>query len=377
MHINEIYKYTKDLHILYVEDDLNLRDSTAELFDTFFKTITLAVDGMDGLEKYLQYKKDTTSHYDIVITDINMPRKDGITLIQDITKINPEQIIIVTSGQSESQKLIDLIQLGIADFITKPTSLTQLKQVFLKVSKNIYNENIKQEFIITQAKLASMGEMLDNVAHQWLGPLNIITMQAQILELEAQREELNKESITNCAQKQVLQINHLTQTLEEFRTFFRPSDKIERTVYSTVINSTLILLQDQLLFNNVKIQLDLKDTAKIDIIPSEFKHVLINIINNAIDEFIKLQTPNPTIKISTYNDEKNIVLEIEDNAGGIEADAIEHIFEANFTTKRESKGTGMGLHIVVLVLEKIHAEISVKNGDTGAKFIITMAVKID
>ena len=372
MNFREIHKYTKNLHILYVEDDINLRNSTADLFESFFKSVTVAIDGIDGLNKYIAYKDKTSTHYDLVITDINMPKKDGLALIKDIIKRNSEQIIIVVSGHSESQKLIDLIQVGIADFITKPIYPAQLGQILLKVSKNIYNEKIKQEFIITQAKLASMGEMLDNVAHQWLGPLNIITMQAQILEMEANNNELCKENITACAQKQVLQINHLTQTLEEFRTFFRPSDKFERTVYSNVVNATLILLQDQLLFNKVHVELNIQDSCKISIIPSEFKHVLINIINNAIYEFVKLQTPDPTIKISTYNKGKDVILEIEDNAGGIAEDVIEHIFEANFTTKKDDKGSGMGLHIVTLVLEKINAQIYVENVATGARFTIKM-----
>ena len=373
MSVKEIYNYTKELHVLYVEDDANIRDSTAELFSDFFKTLTTAVDGVDALQKYEDYSKTNSSHYDLLITDINMPKKDGLTLIKDIYSLNPEQTIIVTSGHSEAQRLIDLIQIGIADFITKPISSMQLKRTLLKVSKNLYNEKIKQEFIITQAKLASMGEMLDNVAHQWLGPLNIITMQAQILEMEAKSEELTKENVASCAQKQVLQIKHLTQTLEEFRTFFRPSDKFEKTVYSRVINSTLTLLQDQLLFNKVKVQLDIKDRSKITIIPSEFKHVLINIINNAIDQFIKVQTPNPRIKISTYDTDKDVILEIHDNAGGIEEDEIEHIFKANYTTKKDTKGTGMGLHIVSLVLDKVHAEISAKNVGMGACFTIKIA----
>ena len=100
----EIYNYSKDLNILYVEDDKNLSKENSIIFNNFFASTTVSFDGVDGLEKYIQYKKDTNCYFDLVITDINMPRKDGMELISDIKKINNEQKILVISAYNESNR---------------------------------------------------------------------------------------------------------------------------------------------------------------------------------------------------------------------------------------------------------------------------------
>jgi len=114
MTIQEIAKITKKINILYVEDDTQLRASTLPVFSKIFKSVDVAVDGQDGLEKFQQKK------YDIIVTDITMPRKDGLSMIKDILRINKEQKIVVASGYDESRFLVPLINLGIHAFHVKP-----------------------------------------------------------------------------------------------------------------------------------------------------------------------------------------------------------------------------------------------------------------
>ncbi len=368
----QTYQYSKDLNILYVEDDFNLQLATVDIFEDYFSSVTTAIDGVDGLEKYIKYRDENSKFYDLIITDIVMPRKDGLGMIKDIMKINPQQVIIVVSAYNDSDKLISLIKEGIANFITKPLMPDPLMQIFHKVSKNIYNEKIKNEFLIGQSKLASMGEMIDTIAHQWLGPINLIKLQTQVLEMEIDEDVIKKESIKEYTDKQFMQINHIVETLNEFRSFFRTSNKLISTNYSEIIESSLILLKDKIRLHNVHVDVTIQESKQIEIIPNEFKHVLINILTNAIDEFKNKDIKNPKISINTYAEDKNVILEIIDNAGGIPEDIIDKIFEANFTTKADSDGTGVGLHLVTLILEKINGKISVKNVDKGANFSISL-----
>ena len=143
MKYNDLYKYTKDLNILYVEDELYLRKEIESILLCLFKNVICAKDGEDGFSKYKEYNKKEKSYFDIVLTDINMPILDGIELIKKIETINKQQNIIVISAYYESDRLVNLIHLGITDFIQKPFSRKQFIDVFTKTSKLIYFEKEK------------------------------------------------------------------------------------------------------------------------------------------------------------------------------------------------------------------------------------------
>jgi len=152
MNIKSLLTKSKFVDVLYVEDDSMIRDDTADILKDIFLKVDTAVDGVDGLEKYIQYKKENEKYYDIVISDIEMPNKNGISLCKDIFQTNPMQIIIIISAHNDSSYLIDLINLGINHFIQKPLELNNALKVFFTTSSaiysnkllNDYNEKIKQ-----------------------------------------------------------------------------------------------------------------------------------------------------------------------------------------------------------------------------------------
>ncbi len=368
----QAYQYTKDLNILYVEDDKDLLESTSELLKDFFLTVTTAYDGQNGLEVYNEYKDTTNQYFDLVITDINMPRIDGMAMIKAIKNINQDQPIIVVSAYNESGRLVNLIQAGIANFVMKPIEANQLISMLYETCRNISNAKQKEQFLLSQAKLASMGEMIDSIAHQWLQPLNVISMQSSTLQFDTMMEKTNKDTITQYLSNQSNQINHLIETLNEFRGFFRPNYDLETTTYEELINSVLLLLKDSLIMHTIEIERNLNTNNNIQVISNEFKHILINIINNAIDAFNEnnIEYDKRKIIFNSYIENNNNILTICDSAGGIPLNVIDNIFDANFTTKE--KGTGVGLHMSVQIIEKIGGSLSVSNNDNGACFKITL-----
>ena len=136
----DVHKHSKELNVLYVEDDKDLLEETEEFLEDFFKEVVTAFDGVDGIEKYRKHKKDTGNYFDLVITDINMPRADGITLIKEIKDANKEQPIIVLSAYNESGRVVDLIQAGISNFVMKPVSIEQFLPMLYTTCKNISNQ---------------------------------------------------------------------------------------------------------------------------------------------------------------------------------------------------------------------------------------------
>lgn len=139
-------KYSKDINVLFVEDDEHIRKETSELLeDIFQKNITVAVDGEDGFKKYMKYFEENDKHFDLVVTDICMPKIDGIELTKLIRKEHNDQKLIVLSAHNESEYLMELVNIGISQFILKPIEYDSFTDVIFKISKELYHLNSNEE----------------------------------------------------------------------------------------------------------------------------------------------------------------------------------------------------------------------------------------
>jgi DNA-binding response OmpR family regulator len=136
-----LYQRCKNLNILFVEDYAPLQEKIVEILEDFFNIVTAANDGEDGLNKYIEFKKTHNKPYDIIITDIRMPSRDGVSLTKAIQEINENQVIIVLSAHQESKYLLEFINLGIAQFISKPVEPEKLLEVLNHVSRKMQNSN--------------------------------------------------------------------------------------------------------------------------------------------------------------------------------------------------------------------------------------------
>jgi len=240
-----------------------------------------------------------------------------------------------------------------------------------EVHKKLNELRLKDDMLLKQSKDASMGEMIDAVAHQWKGPLGVIKMLGQSIKLEYEINDIPQNSyVLESANKIEQQVDHLLETLDEFRSFFRPKTTAKEVSVETLINSVNILMKDELLKNTIEIEKAGELNTKINIIPNEFKHVLINLINNSRDAFLENNIKNRMIQYNITHNKEHVIITLCDNAGGIPKEVISHIFEANYTTKEQGTGTGIGLYVTKQILDKIGADIKVYNKDDGACFEI-------
>lgn len=132
-------KYTKDFNILFVEDDKEFRKEFSELLLDIFPNVTTAIDGQDGLNKYIEFHKNTNNYFDLIVSDIKMPNLDGVELVDSIYKIKKDQKVIILSARNEFNYLLPLVNLGIQQFFTKPIDYSTFLDDIFKLCSQIYH----------------------------------------------------------------------------------------------------------------------------------------------------------------------------------------------------------------------------------------------
>jgi len=240
------------------------------------------------------------------------------------------------------------------------------KRVEEETAKRIAQEKMLQQ----QSKMAAMGEMMDAVAHQWKQPLNALSMIFDIIESEYEDKSIDKNSLHEHSQLARSQIKHLVDTLNEFRTFFRPNKESLPFQLDHCIDAVLILVQDEFTKYNIKVVQEGTKNVVINGIENEFKHLILNMINNSKDAFIEKDIADRKIFIRCKDFHLYTEIFIEDNAGGIPEDIIESVFKPNVTSKPEGKGTGIGLYMSMQIAHKIGATLEVANTQDGVCFTL-------
>jgi len=265
-------------------------------------------------------------------------------------------------------KLSDQQQMAILELNEELDSYK--KNLEKKVEQEIEKQKIQADIIYEQSRLASIATMLDAVAHQWVQPLYLLTIQIELLNLEAEKNSgLSKDRVAKFKEESQAQIEHMKQTLINFREFFKPlSDTIRFSIVEN-IKEALELIQPDIEHHNIHIVLNAEHDFYMTGSPNEFKHIIINIINNAKEQFLNNNLSNRTIIINILKDKK--AFEIIDNAGGIDTHIINDIFDLHISSKNDTKG-GMGLYLSQQIAKKHNGIISVYNTNDGAKFIFEL-----
>ncbi|MDF1880167.1 HAMP domain-containing histidine kinase [Sulfurimonas sp. MAG313] len=226
------------------------------------------------------------------------------------------------------------------------------------------------KMLAQQSKMAAMGEMIDAIAHQWKQPLNAISMLSEIAEMDFEEGLLDVQYMKEYKEQVFSQIEHLISTLDEFRTFFRPNKNIVFFDAKKAIDSVLLLTKDEFIKYTIEFEVEEQDTLELEGIENEFKHIILNIINNAKDAFNENETTERKIVISLFKKEGKKYITISDNAGGIPSHVIDDIFKPNVTTKEEGKGTGIGLYMSDQIAQKMGGYLGVENVNQGAIFTL-------
>jgi PAS domain S-box-containing protein len=229
----------------------------------------------------------------------------------------------------------------------------------------------KEQMLIQQSRQAAMGEMIGNIAHQWRQPLNTLGLTVQQLLLFYDMDGFTREFLENSVGKSMELIKHMSQTIDDFRNYFRPDkEKIEFKVQEA-INSTLSLIEDSFKSQHIGVELVTADDQVIHGYRNEYAQVILNIMNNARDALTEREIQEPKVWLTIGSENGRAIVTIADNAGGIPEEIMGKIFDPYFTTKGPKTGTGVGLFMSKTIIEKnMGGRLTVQNTDNGAVFRI-------
>jgi len=258
------------------------------------------------------------------------------------------------------------------------------KKVKLSTLIDITELKAKDRLLFQQSKMASMGEMIGNIAHQWRQPLSLISTCASGIKFEKEFNQISDERLYENLDLIVENTQYLSKTIDDFRNFFKVDKVIEDFSVNESIEKVIKLLKSSIQNHNIQIKTLFAKELIINGYPNEFLQVIINILNNAKDVIILQPKETRFIDIKTYIKNKKCFIEISDNGGGVDETIISKVFDPYFTTKHKSQGTGIGLYMShQIIVEHMKGTISIKNIEMervnnlykGCSIIIELPIK--
>ncbi|WP_321315539.1 HAMP domain-containing sensor histidine kinase [Halarcobacter sp.] len=261
-------------------------------------------------------------------------------------------------------------------------AIIKIKDIDFKneIYKLVFIQNLtelkkKEMLLLEQSRMAAMGEMISMIAHQWRQPLSSIAAATSNLKFRVNLEKYEKDVFNKKLTDIDKYLNYMSTTIDDFRNFFKTKKEKEAVSLDEVIENSLEMIEKAFENNNIKIINNKKNLPKVYIFKNELLQVILNIFNNSKDAFKEQKIKSNAHVTVDYKDEEYYqIIEISDNAGGIREEIIDKIFDPYFSTKDKKNGTGIGLYMCKIILEKhCDGQITANNIPNGACFKIKIA----
>ncbi|MEN4046747.1 ATP-binding protein [Sulfurimonas sp. NWX367] len=241
------------------------------------------------------------------------------------------------------------------------------------IAKEVKKSQEQQLFLYQQSRLAQMGEMISMIAHQWRQPLNNLALINQLTISKYTKGKLDDKAIEYFKSHSKKQIDLMSDTIDNFKNFFKQEDQVCAFSLKDAINEVLNITADIFKNEGIFIEFNAAQDYELFTNPNALNQVLLNILNNAKDALLQTTQNEKKIQITLEDTGTELLLAIQDNAGGIDEAIKDKIFDPYFSTKQEKNGTGLGLYMAKMVLqEQLHATIEVFNTHEGANFVIRL-----
>lgn len=240
------------------------------------------------------------------------------------------------------------------------------KRIQIEMEKNREKDHI----LIQQSRLAAMGEMVANIGHQWRHPLNSLSSIIQDVKEALEFGELNEQYMDRFIRESMVQIQHMSQTINDFRKFYRPNKEICSFSLADSIEDALAIFSSSLKNHDITVEFEYRGQQLAYGFPNEFSQAVLNILTNARDAFVAKGIKNRKLQIKITAHQNMLTAEFTDNAGGIDPALVNKIFDAYYTTRPQ--GTGLGLYMTRTILENMGGTVTAENVGNGARFSLSI-----
>ncbi|WP_368029928.1 ATP-binding protein [Arcobacter sp. s6] len=372
---------TSILFILIVSTIIGLLIS-----NNIIKSIYAVQNGLNDFFDYLNHKRSNVNKIEIVSKDEFYQMATRINQNVSIAQNNIEQNEEFIKNATKVLENIEQGNLGTR--LTKDTNneaLNELKFMINNMIDNLefkiqeeINKRLEQEqILIQQSKLASMGEMIGNIAHQWRQPLAQISAIHMNMKVTYDFNKFTKEYMEMKLKEANKLTSYMSQTISDFQNFFKPQGEKEDFSIEKACRDAFFILESSLKYHGIDVTFNITEDTIIHGYKNEYSQVILNILSNAKDILIERNIQNPKIDIEIKNGNNYAIVKIKDNAGGVDKSIIEKIFEPYFTTRHQTQGTGIGLYMSKNIIERnMQGYINVSNVENGALFTIKVDKEI-
>lgn len=376
----------KNITALYAEDEEVIREAISSLLGPLFKNLIIAEDGSQGLELFKKHQDSI----DLIITDINMPKLNGLDMLDKIKDISPFVPMLITTAHNDANFLHRAIDVGVTGYVNKPIDIRKLIEIIKKnilpvVDKKQLELKVKEqhEEKLQSAKFTAIGQLSAGITHEINTPLTYIKatfemMQYDIDDLEDGPIKVNMKKDTKVILDGVHRMENIISSMKEIASSSK-AEKEDVNIYGTILvaltmthNKCKHISQVYLNGKQFTTLLDKDDEIfMVHVQKQRIEQVWIVIINNAMDELMKQgDFLDRRLDITIENiDDNKVKLKFKDNAGGIADEIKDHLFEA-FKSTKESSGMGVGLNVAQKIIFENDGTITAYNEDNGAIFEI-------
>jgi signal transduction histidine kinase len=265
-------------------------------------------------------------------------------------------------------KLYDLLE------IEAETLVKEANNLELRVKEEIEKNRAKDRILENQTKLAALGEMIGNIAHQWRHPITRLSLMMQNIKSLYDEKKLTREIFLRYYKQSLEQIDYMSETIEDFRNFYKEDKEKSLFAPEVAIRNACKIANASVKHDGINVSINADNKLEILGYQNQFSQVILNIIQNAKDALEENQINKPIIKINLRENDKKLYISIEDNAGGIKLKNIDDVFNAYVTTKQKN-GTGIGLYMSRTIIEEnFNGKLHVKNSKIGAVFSIELNI---
>jgi len=299
------------------------------------------------------------------------------TTITPILGANGEVIEFVEISRDVTELFLKraelkLINSQLQDMVEAQTQklLNLNKNLESKVKEEVEKNEQKTRIMFQQSRLASMGEMIGNIAHQWRQPLSELGI--DLFKMKQNRDDAVK--FNEAYEHAKLVIKGMSNTIEDFRSFFNVNKEREIFYAKDVVRDAFVMMIGSLKKEKIKLNIDVKNDAKLYGFKSELTQVFTNLIANAKDALKPQNIRDKFIQITILESQNEAIIVVYNNASKIDKENLYKIFEPYFTTKHQSQGTGLGLYMSKMIVEHMNGKIAAKNRNNGVEFTIKFPI---